>query len=300
MVLEDAVQRLGDKDPHVRYQALKALTASPDAALSPEALAAIVKVCRTDKLPYNRLEAMVVLRRAWPEAAAVEATQERLKDEPWIAEACIKLLGELGDEAAHQVLIQTYLGTEQLDRKLRVVAAYMNAPQHHVFEFLKASKALESPDDKIRATVVALLGRIKNPTLKPVFFKALKDTNARVRANAIEGLQAICTGPELAKLLAAVVGDKNNRVRANAIKGLLDLGVRQAEGLLHEMAHHQNPRYRASAAWVLGEVGHKTGSGRTLLEKLAKDGDNNVSYRAEISGKRMAEARFPSKKIAVA
>lgn len=300
MVLEDAVQRLGDKDPHVRYQALKGLAASPETVLTPEALAAIVKLCRADKLPYNRMEAMVVLRRAWPEAGVVEAYRERLKDEPWIAEACIRTLGELGEQAAHEVLIQTYLGTEALDRKLRVVAAYMNAPQHHVFEFLKASKALESPDDKIRATVVALLGRIKNPTLKPVFFKALKDQNARVRANAIEGLQAICTGPELAKLLGAVVADKNNRVRANAIKGLLELGVRQAEGLLHEMAHHQNPRYRASAAWVLGEIGHRTGSGKVLLDKLARDGDNNVSYRAEISGKRMSEARFPSRKIAVA
>lgn len=289
-MIQETIEKLTDKDPHVRYQALKVLAAQDAGGHSPEALQAVVRICRTDKLPYNRLEAMNVLGGHWDVEGVPEAFSERLGDEAYIAEAAVGLLGRIATPGAYALLRKTYQDKQDVHVRLQVIQAYQSAPQGSVLEFLQVSRAHESEDDRIRATVVALLATYRNATLKPVFFKALRDDNARVRANAVEALTSICSGEELLQVLARFTKDRSNRVRANAIKGLLDVGVHQAEGLLHEMAHHRNPRYRSSAAWVLGEVGHRVSNGVAWLRQLAEDADNNVTYRAEMAVKKLHTA----------
>ena len=94
------------------------------------------------------------------------------------------------------------------------------------------------------------------------------DDDGQVAANTYERLNDVAVaggralpGDEKFTHLMPRLEDPSPRVRANALRGLILLGVKQAEPLLHEMAHHQNARYRSSAAWVLGEVGDKIQGG---------------------------------------
>lgn len=277
------LRNLRDKEAHTRYQALKAVSADEAAMADPEVRKLVVRICNRDKLPYNRIEAMTALKGIWPAPEAVDALSARLDDDPDIAEYAIQILGQLRDDSACSLLCRTFLEARSMRVRLQVIQSFRGADQASIFQFLKATGAHDSKDDRIRATIVTLLGEVGNATLKSVFLKALQDPNARVRANAVEALSSICEGKELAQILAHCLKDRNNRVRANALAGLVRLGVKQAEPLVHEMAHHQNPRYRSSAAWVLGEVGHRVACGRQWLEELSKDGDHNVIYRAELA-----------------
>lgn len=289
---------LRDKDPHLRYQALKALATDPQAVREDEVLKLATRICRRDKLAYNRLEALNALRHAWPSPEIVDAFNERLEDEAYIAEACIRILGEIGDAAAYGLLSKAFVGATSKPIRLQIIQAYSRADQPAIFDFLKVTGAHESADDEIRATIVSLLGETRNATLRSVFLKALQDTNARVRANAVEALSEVCTGKELLQILAHCVKDRNNRVKANALRSLILLGVAQAAPLLHEMAHHQNPRFRASAAWVLGEVGARVPNGRGWLELLTGDADHNVTYRAGLAARKLEEQLSQSIRLA--
>jgi len=64
MAHSDVLSKLRDKDPHSRYQTLKALAVTAEEAREPEVRKVAVRICRRDKLAYNRLEAMNVLRHA--------------------------------------------------------------------------------------------------------------------------------------------------------------------------------------------------------------------------------------------
>jgi HEAT repeat protein len=288
MEISEIIQNLKEKDPHARYTALKSL----DQTLlsDPAVLKLVIRICRRDKLPYNRLEAMNSLRQVWSTPEIVEAYRERLEDDQYIAEACIQLLGSISDQAACSLLQETYQGTKQMRLKLQIIQAYASASQDAVFRFLKETKAHESSNDRIRASIIVILGEQKNPTLRQVFMKALQDANPRVRANAVEAISSICSGKDLFQILAHCAKDKNNRVRANALRSLILLGVRQAEPLVHEMAHHQNPNFRRSAAWVLGEVGACIPQSQQWLEELSHDSNQNVLYRAGQAHKKLGEA----------
>lgn len=286
------VQGLKGKDPHARYASLKALgtPCDPDPLRDPNVLRLVVRICRRDKLPYNRLEAMNVLARVWSTPEIVEAFQERLGDDAYIAEACIQLLGEIGDAAAQSLLHKAYLETKQLRTRLQVIQALSDSNEEVVFQFLNATRAHESPQDSIRASIIILLGKLRNPTLRSIFLKALQDKNSRVRANAVEAISGILRGRDLLQVLSHCTKDRNNRVRANALRGLILMGVRQAEPLVHEMAHHSNPNFRRSAAWVLGEVGVHMEASQTWLERLTQDDDQNVLYRAALAAKKLEES----------
>lgn len=288
---EQFIANLSNQDPHQRYQALKALVARPGALEDEACRRAVVRICDADKLAYNRLEAMNALRHCWPRPEVVAAFQARLSDAKYISEACIRLLGEIGDAPARELLCKSFKEATTMQTKLEVIQAFQGAEPAAIFDFLKRTGAHESNVDRIRATIITLLGEVKNPTLRGVFVKALSDRNARVRANAVEALSEICEGKELLKVLVHCLNDRNNRVRANALRGLIQLGVKQAEPLVHEMAHHHNPRYRSSAAWILGEVGHAIPQGRTWLDQLTRDDNHNVTYRAELAFQAMEEAQ---------
>lgn len=292
MELAELVQGLKDKDPHARYASLKALVAHPEGgeALEDASLCRlVVRICRQDKLPYNRLEAMSLLRRVWPSTEISSAFEERLGDDPYIAEACIRILGEIADKTAYELLVKAYLGTKQLRTRLQIIQAYTGASQDAVFHFLQATGAHDSSQDSIRASIIIMLGKLGNPTLRSIFLKALQDKNSRVRANAVEAISGILQGKELLQVLSHCTRDRNNRVQANALRALILLGVRQAEPLVHEMAHHQNPNFRRSAAWLLGEVGCQMQNGHNWLESLTQDGDQNVLYRASLAIKKLED-----------
>ena len=127
------------------------------------------------------------------------------------------------------------------------------------------------PNSKIRATVIAGFGRIKNEEIR---FKALKyffnDPDPRVRANAIERLPVSKPTSELMiNLVKKSAQSDALREKANSLKQLLLWGYQEYESVLIEMLESDDEWTKTCALWVVGEVD------LPHLEDYLRDGAND-------------------------
>jgi HEAT repeat protein len=107
---------------------------------------------------------------------------------------------------------------------------------------------------KVRSKAVGAMGNLKEPAPDVLLDKALGDPDPRVRANAIEVLEATRRDDYL-PMIAARVRSAHNRERANAIKALHTLKVEAAIPQLVLMMRDPRPEHRISALWAARHVG---------------------------------------------
>ena len=111
---------------------------------------------------------------------------------------------------------------------------------------------LQHTDERVRSKAALVAGRF-NRNLKWVKERQ-SDSDARVRANAVEALWGLDT-PAAQQFFLEAMGDPANRVAANAALGLYRCGDPAAADALVEMVVRAEPLFRASAAWAMGETG---------------------------------------------
>jgi hypothetical protein len=131
------------------------------------------------------------------------------------------------------------------------------------------------PNSRIRSKVVLLMGRATH-NCKWVE-TILAESDARVRANAVEALWGVDSEP--ARLVLKVAAeDTHHRVRGNALLGLYRLGDPSVLREILRMATHPSPAFRSAAAWLMGE----TGDLRFLqsLDRMATEPDLSLRSRA--------------------
>ena len=166
-------------------------------------------------------------------------------------------------------------GVHDLDivRAKRALAIVNELPaDRHIL--LPLVNLLCSPDAQVRSKAAAIYGRTsKNPEWVR---KKLAETDARVRANAVESLWGADSEPARAVLKEAS-RDRNHRVAANALIGLHRSGA-DVTVSLQKMASGSDPLTRAAAAFAMGQV--LKAEFKPLLEKMLKDGDARVRSRA--------------------
>jgi len=105
---------------------------------------------------------------------------------------------------------------------------------------------------RIRSKVALLAGEgNRNRTW---FERRMLEDDPRVRANAIESA-GTAVAEDLRPLFRSAALDSNNRVVGNALIALYRLGEAEAVGGLHELAFRQDPAFRATAVWAMGETG---------------------------------------------
>lgn len=86
-------------------------------------------------------------------------------------------------------------------------------------------------DARTAATAVALLGHASGEPARKLVAACLSHSEARVRANAVEGIaRAAAQGQFAVATIAELKGDAHHRVRANAIRGELAASLRGAMG----------------------------------------------------------------------
>jgi hypothetical protein len=107
--------------------------------------------------------------------------------------------------------------------------------------------------------------------------KRLQETDARVRANAIEAMWGI-DSEQARELLQWASRDGNNRVVGNALVGLYRLGEAASLPELVKMAGHDSPAFRRTAAWVMGQIGDPRFS--EVLGRMIADSDGFVRKSA--------------------
>jgi len=148
-------------------------------------------------------------------------------------------------------------------------------PNRHVL--LSLAKLLRHPDAHVRSKTALLYARAsRNPEWVR---KMLAEPDARVRANAVEGLWD-AKSPFSAALFREAALDPDHRVAANALIGLHRCG--EGDGVvtdvLGNMLRNHNPLARAAAAFALGQIA--AANCAAVLEGLLRDSDPGVRGEA--------------------
>ena len=111
---------------------------------------------------------------------------------------------------------------------------------------------LRAPQPGAASKAALFLGkRIQNPNWVD---RQMASPDARVRANIIESVWGVHNA-NLRKCLREALSDEHNRVVGNALLGLHLLGDTSVAGQLRTMLRHSQPKFRATAAWVMGKTG---------------------------------------------
>jgi len=151
-------------------------------------------------------------------------------------------------------------------------------------------RILRNDDPYLRSKAVLMIGRAGRSL---TWLKRLGESDIRVRANAVEAMWGIDTA-DARGMLEWGARHRNNRVAGNALLGLYKLGESSPLAELVKMAEHKRPRYRRTAAWVMGQTGDPRFSevlGRMIADS---DGDVRKAVFAAVGRIRTAGAQVPS------
>lgn len=141
------------------------------------------------------------------------------------------------------------------------------------------------PNPRLRSRAALFVARrLDNPGWIRNF---LREPDARVRANTIEGIWGIDL-PATREILDRALEDKAARVAGNAVYGLMLLHDCRAVPHLQTMATSQDPAMRAAAAWVMGKANDSAWLG--MLQELARDPIPKVMLMAMRSLVRLKKA----------
>jgi len=131
---------------------------------------------------------------------------------------------------------------------------------------------LRDPDSRIRSKAALMFGQIVPP--RGIMDRLMGDTDARVRANFVEGLWS-CSASSCRPLFRQALEDSNHRVVGNALVGLHRLGeTREVMRHVAKMVRRPEALFRAAAAWVIGQTGEARYA--DVLRHMARDPDPRV------------------------
>lgn len=185
-------------------------------------------------------------------------------------------------------------GVARLGRKLRSGDSDARIKALTVTQELAAAKSLREPvlaltsheDARVRSKAIAVAAGVAADKAEGteegnvILDRALNDEDARVRANAIEVLEAMGRRDHV-PLLAARVRANNARERANAIKAMHAMKVEAALPQLMLMLRDPRADHRISALWAARQVG---------LYKLVAEVARIAKHEADPKVKRYAMA----------
>jgi HEAT repeat protein len=165
------------------------------------------------------------------------------------------------------IALKSFSGKKILEHLIRALADSSEWVRVHAVETIGLykdrkhiellSQFLENEEsDKVRATLIKVLGELGGAKVLPIITLYLKDSNARVRANAVEAIERISgsTTIDMREHIIPLLDDENNRVKANSVKALFKMGENKALEVLKNMINSKDDWMRASAAYVFGVI----------------------------------------------
>jgi hypothetical protein len=201
---------------------------------------------------------------------------------------------QLADDEAVAAAVAMTRGDSEFYRKLLEMRATRDP--RRIFRILKLidrderamalvpwlRELVDNQNASLASKAAIILSRLtKNPM---VVHRFLQSTDARVRANAVEGLWGgnIDT---TRTLLRKAVGDTNHRVVANALVELYRAGDSIGREKIEELAQHEDALFRAAIAWAIGEI--DSPDLLPTLQLLERDPLLSVRLRAGRTAKRL-------------
>ncbi|NLX23943.1 MAG: hypothetical protein GXY55_20010 [Phycisphaerae bacterium] len=270
---------------------LRKLAASPDSEVSCIAMRELV---RRRPLEYSLSEVLL------PGPVAMTAGRsERPAGRPVTFErywaAFDRLTKEEREQFGQEMLTRTPGAHALLARQLSATEPHNRVRSIRVIELLGLVPAFadqiyrltHDPQPEVRSSAVAACAKMPNGTTRQIVHNALRDSDTRVQANAVEVAEKTYgegAGSELLPKLAS----PNNRVRANAVKALLNLGFREAAETMLRMLIDPDRAQRISALWLIEHMGVFNLTAR-ITRMAAEDEDITVRHRAQSMIERLTE-----------
>jgi HEAT repeat protein len=233
---------LADTDGSVRRAAAEAV-----GAISDGSGAGLLIPRLQDYDPAVRLATIEILGRVG-DGSCVDALRA-LQDDPdaKIANATRDALTAIGDRAVGPFIAD--LTKKEIAVRLAAFDALVKKGKAAVMPLLAE---VEHRNPAIRIMVIELLGAIGDDLALPVFIRALKDRNKRIRGAAIAALgrtRSLATVQSLGEMLE----DEDSGLADIAAAALIGIGQPAAPRLC-ELLHAERPDVRERAARVLGEI----------------------------------------------
>ncbi len=151
---------------------------------------------------------------------------------------------------------------------------------------------LRDDSQRLRSKAALMLIRAtRNPRTAQAL---LGEDDARVRANAVEALWDVKT-PEARAIMRQAMKDPHNRVFGNGVLALVRLADPEALEAVRHAAASADPRFRSTAAWVMGASGDT--AFMPQLAAMIRDVDAGVRrsvFRAISALKRAPAASGPA------
>lgn len=166
---------------------------------------------------------------------------------------------ELCQEAIDH-LEQNLIAREQVKNEVRksLIGIPVNETSPQWFEFCEKIAPIIADLDAeknpfVKATIVKQVGNFKNEYAIPSLVKYLNDSDPRVVANTIEGLDAI-GGERILQFIVPLLGDNNARVRANASKAVWKFSPSKVYLVLGEMLTSKDVNIQKGAIFSINNI----------------------------------------------
>jgi hypothetical protein len=266
-----------------------------------DAAAALRRLAGRDRAAFVQVAS--TLLQSWPASSELRCLISVLSSNE-LPDALLSAAVQAVAQAAHLVRtvgvlrshVRTCL-TDWLARETAETSTQRLPDVLRAMELLAGIDRLETPpalldlanhgNEQIRSKAVRLADR--ENVQQSWRLQRLTDTNARVRANAVESMWG-ARDPASLQTFEAMLSDDHPRVAGNAVMGLYRADAEaDARAALKNLGAHPDARFRRAAAWVAGEIG----GSETLLERLRGDSDPAVRVSALKSLVRMRRAVPP-------
>lgn len=131
---------------------------------------------------------------------------------------------------------------------------------------------------QLKASMIMAAGRFARPDDIELISGFLRDSDSRVRANAVEAL-ALIGGEAASRYIISMMGDDDNRVKTNVVKALKGMGGSNLLELLRRMSQDERVWMRASAVFAFSRI--KSPQSLVMLAQVAaNDSEQQIREKA--------------------
>ncbi|MBI2944668.1 MAG: HEAT repeat domain-containing protein [Candidatus Wallbacteria bacterium] len=164
----------------------------------------------------------------------------------------VNALGRLKAKAAIAKLVE-HVNDDDIEVRIKVIEQIGKSGIVAYNDVLHLMMIDAESFPRLLATIVLALGRMRLVENIPTISYYLNDKDERIRANAVEALEAI-NDQKVMKLLDLAISDNHPRVRANAIKALWRFGELGTIQVVRKMIEAPMADQQASGAYALGDM----------------------------------------------
>lgn len=212
---------------------------------------ALLQLLRSDDAS-ERIMALEGLVREHPDQAPPHVREALGDPEPSVRAAALRAARSV-DAALDSADLREVLEDAHEEVRIRAALALPGLDPEHALDLL-ALRLDEETSPKVLASLVRVVSETGGPEHYGMLAPFLHHDDNRVRANAVEALDALLRRCLLTPL-HAMDHDGSNRVRANVVVVLARFDVEAAAGVLEPMVGHEDKWFRLSAAWAAGATG---------------------------------------------